>query len=411
MGMNLICMPNGSFLECGFVSGEAVGTCPIQDVLQNQDLVCYILKFMTPEDGMCLRTRSRLATVCKSWRHAVQQGVPAALHLSADFPVKHLDILLHNTRVLSNICTISVERGAPSLVQRLLLQILTTCASQHVSSSSLRKLSGVVLYATALAELATRFPNLKELSCSCYWGHNKCSTWLPSQLQDLDFTLDSRYRMSALLDHSNEQLFQTCTELRSLTLRGFSKVPLAHLPPSVEHLRFYEASDVSNGTTLGLSNRMHRLSQVSVILPGVRRRDGEGNKKLAAAKVTPGDHWHFASVLEYVGVKGQLFEVQSSDMTIGWDVSFPDKVACRQAARDFLQDFLSSHVKQVTFWTAAFQLVVSVRLQNNAFNPYLTHGLSAADMAYYIDREYKGVVQCKRGPNFFTLTRVRPCVV
>ncbi len=70
----------------------------------------------------------------------------------------------------------------------------------------------------------------------------------------------------------------------------------------------------------------------------------------AFLQVTPGDHWRSASTLEYVGVKGQLFEVQTSDMTIGWDVSFPDKAACRQAATSFVQDFLSSHVQQVTFW-------------------------------------------------------------
>jgi hypothetical protein len=66
-------------------------------------------------------------------------------------------------------------------------------------------------------------------------------------------------------------------------------------------------------------------------------------------QVCPSDHWHSADVVEYVGKTEQLFEVQSSNLTMGWDVDYPSKAACREAATSFFHDFLASGAQKVTF--------------------------------------------------------------
>lgn len=90
-----------------FVLYAMIGRRAVDDVLNNQDLICYILRFLVPAEGLCLRERCRISTVCRAWRHAVIQGVPAALHLGSTVKVEHIQAILENSRVLSNIRTVS----------------------------------------------------------------------------------------------------------------------------------------------------------------------------------------------------------------------------------------------------------------------------------------------------------------
>lgn len=106
------------------------------------------------------------------------------------------------------------------------------------------------------------FPNLRGLTCSSNWGADDCSAWLPPQLQDLDITRKSRYRMSALSERCDGRAFESCTSLRSLTLRGFSKVacawPMQVVFAKVTYLKFEGflcQHALCSSKALGLSHR------------------------------------------------------------------------------------------------------------------------------------------------------------
>lgn len=65
------------------------------------------------------------------------------------------------------------------------------------------------------------------------------------------------------------------------------QVSLTQMPPSLEHLHFFERRDVSHGESLQLRLGGACLRRISVVLPGLRRRDEQGKKRLARAKVCP----------------------------------------------------------------------------------------------------------------------------
>lgn len=58
---------------------------------------------------------------------------------------------------------ITIERDSARIADRQLLQVLRTCASHGLSRHSLQKLSGVFIYAPALAQVAERYVGMRKV--------------------------------------------------------------------------------------------------------------------------------------------------------------------------------------------------------------------------------------------------------